>query len=246
MKHINKKEAPSAFQNWKNSHRSGSGLTLSELYETDISGNNLWEELPSSPIKEDRKEEGVVYYSKQELRVPILEEQGYICCYCNQAIESNPILEHFNPKGIGRYKNQTFDYRNIIISCDGSQKEPKPRDLHCDTNRKKGEELPLSPLQDDIENYFDFTFDGQIIGLTDEAKEVIEKLGLQIEKLRQLRESSIKAILYENPFAEILEFRKKEDALLEKERLQQFENDKFEPFCIAIIKVLENEIINTI
>jgi uncharacterized protein (TIGR02646 family) len=246
MKHIDKKESPENFENWKEKYKSGSEKNLEERYKTDISGNDLWEVLPSSSIKEDRKEEGIIYYSKQELRSSIIVEQGFICCYCNQEVKNDntSVLEHFNPKGLKQYKNQTFDYKNILISCNGGQKDPKPKYSHCDTNRKKGEELPLSPLQTDIEEHFDFTIDGQIIGKTDAGNEIIGKLGLDIFKLEDLRESAIRAIVYENPFDQILEFRSKEDALREKKRLQQLENKRFEPFCTAIIKVLDNEIIN--
>jgi hypothetical protein len=45
---------------------------------------------------------------------------------------------------------------------------------------------------------------------------MIGKLGLDIFKLEDLRESAIRAIVYENPFDQILEFRSKEDALREK------------------------------
>jgi len=182
-------------------------------------------------------EEGVAYFSKKELRTSIIEEQGSICCYCNQSVENNStsILEHFHPKGLEKYKNQTFDYQNILISCNGGQRDPRPRDLHCDANRNEGEELLLSPLQEDIEDHFDFTVDGQILSLTEDAKE------------ERLRESAIRSYIYENPFEENilnLKFISKEAASKEIKRLQLQNKKRFEPFCMAIIKVLENEILN--
>lgn len=245
MKHIDKKTSPKEFENWKQQYRSGSGKTLQELYESDKSGNDLWSVLPSSPIEEIRREEEFFYYSKQELRLEIIKEQGYICCYCNQEVKDNTtsILEHFKPKGLEKHKKLTFDYQNILISCNGGQKDPKPRELHCDAVRNEGDELLLSPLQEDIENLFDFTKDGQVIGVTDAGKEMVERLGLKIEKLRNLRESAIRAFIYQNPFELELQFLGKEDAKKEIQSLKQLQNGKYEPFCAAIIKVLENEII---
>lgn len=247
MKHIDKKETPENLKNWRENWRArnDNNVKLENLYSQDeMTGNRLWRVLPSSKYTSVGEKR---LYSKEELKENLVDEQGYICCYCNREIRvSDATIEHFKEKGKSEYFDLAFDYNNLLLSCDGYEQEPRPRDVCCNSKRIQNEELRLSPLQNDIENYFDFTFDGQIIGLTDEAKEVIEKLGLKIEKLRQLRESAIKAIVYENPFAPILEleFRTKEEALNEKERLQELENGKFEPFCTAIIKVLENEIIN--
>jgi uncharacterized protein (TIGR02646 family) len=246
MKHIDKKEIPENFKDWKENWRArnDNNVKLEDLYAQDgMTGDRLWRTL-ANPKHTSTGEKRL--YSKSELKEDLIEEQGFICCYCNREITlDDATIEHFKEKGKQENFHLAFDYENLILSCDGYEKIPRPRDTCCNISRIENEGLPLSPLQNNIENYFDFTIDGQIIGKTNEGQDVVKKLGLNISKLEALRKSAIRAILYENPFAEILEFRTKEEALKEKERLQQLENDKFEPFCTAITKVLENEIINS-
>jgi uncharacterized protein (TIGR02646 family) len=245
MKHIDKKESPENLNNWKEnwSARNNENVRLSDLYTQEgMTGNRLWRVLGQS---KQTSTGGKRLYSKEELKEDLIAEQGFICCYCNREITINDAtIEHFKEKGKSEYFDLAFDYDNLLLSCDGYEKNPKPRDICCNTKRPQNSDLPLSPLQTDIEEHFDFTIDGQIIGKTDAGNEMIGKLGLDIFKLEDLRESAIRAIVYENPFDQILEFRSKEDALREKKRLQQLENKRFEPFCTAIIKVLDNEIIN--
>lgn len=60
-------------------------------------------------------------YSKQALKKMLLEEQGYICCYCGKRIELNhhSVIEHLYPKSLD--KEQTFKYSNLLASCDGGK-----------------------------------------------------------------------------------------------------------------------------
>jgi uncharacterized protein (TIGR02646 family) len=245
MKHIDKKGSPENLNNWKEnwSARNDENVKLADLYTQEgMTGDRLWRVL-SNPKHTSTGEKRL--YSKEELKEDLIVEQGFICCYCNREIAINDVtIEHFKEKGKSEYFDLAFDYDNLLLSCDGYEKNPKPRDICCNTKRPQNSNLPLSPLQNDIEEHFDFIIDGQIIGKTDKGNEMIGKLGLDIFKLEALRESAIRAIVYENPFDTILEYRSKEAALEEKQRLQQLENKKFEPFCTAIIKVLENEIIN--
>jgi TIGR02646 family protein len=243
MKKIEKQPSPIEFENWKANFRSNSGKTLEEIYNTEMRGNQLWGMFPSR-VPEDKKELGG--YSKQELRRELLSEQGFICCYCNNVVaEKTSIIEHFYPKGLDN--RQTFEYNNLLISCQGAQKDPKPRDLHCDANRKEGETLSLSPISSNYKciDYFEFTEDGQILGLNDEADDTINKLGLNIDKLVDKRKSYIKDALYENPLDDYRDriYISKETAMQEIAKLKEKRNGKFEPFCSAIIKVLEDEIV---
>ncbi len=242
MKRIIKNTPPAQFEQWKIDFRSGSEQPLETLYLSEtMTGNKLWELFPSAKLADENKIDGFFDYSKEELRTELLKEQGYICCYCNQKIQdSDTVLEHFKPKGL--YLHLTFDYQNILASCQGEQKKPKPREVHCDARRLEGEELPFSPLDTDCERHFDFTIDGQILPLSPQAETFVNKLGLDITKLDDIRASYIKDYVYENPFSK--EFVSVDKAKQKIEELKQMQHASFVPFCIAIIKVLEREILN--
>ncbi|MDF5728863.1 MAG: TIGR02646 family protein [Rhizonema sp. PD38] len=87
MKHIKKSQEPSSLTQWK--QKLGSRTPD-------------WKSF-SQPVKNE------VYQS-------LLQEQGYICCYCSRPISrQNCHIEHFKPKSV--YRNLTFDYTNLIASC---------------------------------------------------------------------------------------------------------------------------------
>lgn len=100
---------------------------------------------------------------KNNVQNVILEEQGYICAYCNRRIhKGDPFndeqlkIEHIEPKSI--YSDKTFDYYNMVGACHGDQRktdneqETLPRSVHCDVKKDKNE-IPkgLFPTNSDIE-----------------------------------------------------------------------------------------------
>jgi uncharacterized protein (TIGR02646 family) len=137
---------------------------------------------------------------KNDVYESLLKEQGFICAYCSRPITRGIChIEHYRPKSV--YKNLTFEYTNLIASCQGED-ERKPRSpVHC--GHKKGawfdEELMISPLDPNCEKYFDFSGSGEIIAADGEkqaaAKTTISKLALDIDKLRRLRRTAIDTTL---------------------------------------------------
>jgi len=78
---------------------------------------------------------------KKALKLSLLEEQGHLCCYCMQRIETDEMkVEHFftqakskksaNPKE----KEAVVNYNNLLASCEGN-KDIKGREKHCDSCR---------------------------------------------------------------------------------------------------------------
>lgn len=145
MRHIQKNPPPQAFEDWKEANRP-----------------TAWGDLMSEPR---HREEGVVYYTKEELRGELLKEQGHLCCYCQQRIENveSTVIEHLfprNPKDEAdkeQGRARMFDYNNLLAACDGgsmANRERPPRTKsfpqYCD-KRKDEDLLPLSPLQPDVE-----------------------------------------------------------------------------------------------
>jgi len=53
---------------------------------------------------------------KQTLKDRLLQEQGYLCCYCMQRISSESMrMEHFRCQA--RYPEQQLDYENLLAVC---------------------------------------------------------------------------------------------------------------------------------
>ncbi|MBF2063549.1 MAG: TIGR02646 family protein [Calothrix sp. C42_A2020_038] len=137
---------------------------------------------------------------KNDVYQSLLKEQGFICAYCSRPITRNDChIEHFRPKSV--YKELTFEYTNLIASCQGED-EKKPRTpVHC--GHKKGawfdEELMISPLDPNCETYFKYSGSGEIIAADGDkqaaAKTTITKLALDIDKLRRLRRTAIDTVI---------------------------------------------------
>lgn len=78
-----------------------------------------------------------------DLRQSLLEEQGYICCYCQQKVKrvldentKKPLMttEHFIPKK-GKFKDESkqLDYNNLLAACLGNKDSKKEN--HCDSSK---------------------------------------------------------------------------------------------------------------
>lgn len=69
------------------------------------------------------------FREKNILRKQLLEEQGYICCYCMGRIgEHNSKIEHFQSQS--GFRKRQIDYANLFVSCKGGE---GTKMQHCDT-----------------------------------------------------------------------------------------------------------------
>jgi len=183
MKHIVKGASPEDFERWK-----------AENQFTN------WDSFPGKLPPEDRREEGVTYYSKIELREALLEEQGYTCCYCEKEISNDhktTAIEHIEPREGDTQTERIFDYLNLILSCNGGEKDPPPKELHCDA-AKSNKSIPFSPLDKRCKHEITFTINGKILGLTEDATQTIKVLNLDIIKLKNARKDAISGYIYED------------------------------------------------
>ena len=116
MIHIDKnktdgsKEAAEKLKDWKDNYISPSEQRLDVLCKTSAV-KSLWELL-------DRGES----YNKEKLRKDLHAEQHGVCCYCvcgvkNETAQS--VIEHFKDKSCNPCEN-TYDYANLILSCNGN------------------------------------------------------------------------------------------------------------------------------
>ncbi|MBP0019270.1 MAG: TIGR02646 family protein [Cyanobacteria bacterium SBLK] len=160
MKRIRKQKAPNSFTEWK---------LKNKAKQTNYSYDNF-----QNP-------------EKREVHESLLQEQGYICCYCCGRIRlDNSHIEHL--------KSQTdnpeldLDYHNMLASCGSQQRFPE----YCG-NQKGDRKIPITPLQDRCEESFEFLRDGRIRPLKtkpereQEVNETIETLNLNHPEIREGR-----------------------------------------------------------
>ncbi len=171
---------------------------------------------------------------KSEVKRTLIQEQGYICCYCECRINTNDShIEHFRPQSDPSV--DPLDFSNLICSCLKDKVAGDP--LHCGhlKNNWFDSILLISPLDASCETKFRYKSDGSISPADPDdqsAKETIDRLGLDIPKLRAMRKQAIAQFTdIENPFkpSELQEFVTK--------YLQQDSQGKFSQFW-TIIKYL--------
>lgn len=212
MKYINKNQPPDSFLKWKNSE------------------NENWQPTWDNFQKPE----------KASVHNSLLKEQGFICCYCQQRITiKNSHIEHFKPRN--QYPDLTLDYNNLIASCQGECETIPLIPVHC--GHKKGEwyqeNLMVSPLENDCSNFFRYTEDGQILPTTipnkeAAAKTTIEKLDLNIDKLRKMRSKAIEGCL-----EDIENLKKSQIKKLIDYFAKPNENDEYEQCVSTIIYILK-------
>lgn len=215
MKYIAKAPEPDFFTDWKNNDK---------MYQRDRPN---WNRLTSD--------------EKNEIRKALIEEQGFICCYCGTRVAvDDSHVEHFRPKN--KYPELQLEYNNLLCPCQLELKKVQSR--HCG-NAKGGwfnENLTVSPLDAECESRFEYLDEGSIQpsdGNDEGAKATIKHLAFNIEKLRELRQSAIAAALED---IDILE----EKAIQEQIEFYSQRNpvdQKYTPFCSAIKSVLSSLLI---
>ena len=199
MKQILKGVEPDAFSTWKD--------------EDPMSHRPRWNRVPAD--------------IKKLILQALIQEQGFICCYCESAVTlENSHVEHFRPKK--KFQDRQLEYENLLCSCQRELAKGEPR--HC--GYKKGswfdENFLISPLDPHCEQKFLFTGGGEVYPRLEgdrAAEATIQKLGLNLPKLQALRSAAIDA-LCDLPQEEIIRL------------LQRTEDGRYLNYYSAISQVL--------
>ncbi|WP_044415677.1 retron system putative HNH endonuclease [Halarcobacter anaerophilus] len=142
MKYIQKTDEPEFF--------TVDTKELRKRVKTELNKSEIWES----------------YKEKKVLKKYILEnEQNWLCGYCESKVTLDDAhLEHIKPKSMD-YENLTFDYRNLMVSCNGKCHTESSVPLTC--GHKKGDNFEedkfLNPtIIQNIRDYFVYTDNGYI------------------------------------------------------------------------------------
>ncbi len=169
MKYIEKEDEPSAFTDWKSLANEDWQPTY-----TDLPGDI------KAPVKR-----------------ALANEQGSICCYCERRLtDVDSHIEHFRPQSDPAV--DPLDFNNMLCSCQNRLKKGEPR--HCGNLKEDwfDKDLLISPLNPGCETFFAYSADGEIRPanqIDEAAKTTIMKLGLNIDKLIDLRKNAIAPFL---------------------------------------------------
>mgnify|MGYP003522154302 CR=1 FL=1 len=130
--------------------------------------------------------------AKDATKKALMEEQGYICCYCERKLEENDShIEHFKPKGNLKYSSLSLEYTNLHLSCSGYRNQKD-----CCGHKKKDwfdEELTISPLEDNVDNLFEYSIDGHIMAASNNKRAIstIDNLDLDSFNLQRQRKITL-------------------------------------------------------
>jgi len=212
MRFIQKGASPQSFEDWKNQ------------------ANEYWQ-----PSWDDFQNP-----EKEKVKETLLEEQGYICCYCGMRIENDPHteIEHVKPRSkcVGDEAYKALEFNNFLASCNGSTMDPKPREVHC--NNARGDQvLAVSPLTVGCEENFAYTLDGDVISAKNdgEVKNLINAvLNLNAKKIRGFRDKLVKGLAADFSDKDV------DEVVEEIEALSQKNNGRLKPMCFVSISYLEN------
>jgi len=183
LKKIIKHSSPKGFEEWKR-----------------FRNPTNWNQLDGNPVPEINRNDNFKYYSKHELRAKLLLETNNLCCYCECKIENSPLLskvEHVQPKQGIQNQHLLFDYSNLLISCNGGERDPKPKEIHCDAH-KNDSVIPLTPFDDRVESEIGYKINGAVVGFSEDAIETIKILNLDVSKLRNSRRNKISGFIFED------------------------------------------------
>lgn len=166
MKHIDKNnyQAPPSYDAELKAAQLDEGSIIGGAY-SGLTGDELFERVKQ-------------LHSYNVMKSKLLQDQGYVCCYCNRSIPAKGVpTEHVAPKST--HRGLVGEYKNLLVACEGGQHIPTtvpagtPQfrrlsyPLHCDQS-KGNQEIPISPLSPDCEYKVSYNpLNGEVYGDTD-------------------------------------------------------------------------------
>ena len=184
------------------------------------------------------------YSDKDKLRESLLEEQGYICCYCMRRIMMGQMkIEHWKPQS--KYTCLQLDYKNLLGACKGNE-GARLHKQHCDT--KKGQaEIIINPTEENqnCESLIIYRSTGEIYSPNESINYDLDKtLNLNLDSLVTKRKNELDLIF------ELLK-KKFPDRIWDQIYLQELinqlsaknEDEVYSEYCQVAISYLQSQVI---
>lgn len=184
--------------------------------------------------KEFRATPGVDFEAIPELKEALLNEQGYICCYCMNGIkDDNMKVEHYKPWS--KFPELKMDYANLFAACTGDF----CADKHCDT-RKANTILIIHPAdhRNNCEEVIAYSTSGRLTYHADYKADIEETLNLNNSVLVSNRKEALFGA------ATALQKLGYNKATIKKQiELYRNKNSKgkFQPYCNSVLWLLNKK-----
>lgn len=130
--------------------------------------------------------------TSSQLRETLLNDQGYICCYCQRRIPEEKLpkskIEHF--KCQDKNKELQLKFYNLFIACNGQIGSVET----CDTAKHNDDLYGINLLDVNLSDKIKYTKNGVIYSDIPNINKDLELLNLNDQNLKLARESICKAI----------------------------------------------------
>jgi len=179
VKKINKGNEPKTLTNYR-----------SAILKKDSTSENIYNDFPN------KTKAGCNDSDVGNLRKQLLEEQGYLCCYCMSRINCDTSkIEHFKDQSANR--DLQIDYQNLFIACEGNEGHTK-KQTHCDTF-KGANALNHINLLSEVENKIKYQLSEGMIYSDDSNidMEINAVLNLNVKLLKNNRKQAISQFITE-------------------------------------------------
>ena len=135
------------------------------------------------------------YAEKDDLRKVLLEEQGYICCYCMSRIQTptqdKMKIEHWQAQS--KFPDSELLYENLFASCRGNEWS-NSKEYHCDLSKSENI-ISLNPTDKTMMSEIIFSRNGLInINNSNLQKEIDDIFNLNKDILKTQRISVYKGV----------------------------------------------------
>lgn len=174
------------------------------------------------------------YERTSELAEALLNEQKYVCAYCETRISlEKSRIEHIKARSI--YPDLQLDYTNMVICCEGGTKNGE---IHCD-NAKGNKEVSFDLFGDALFESISYSVSGEIKSSnSDWSREINDVLNLNTTLIKRNRVQAFKAIQSNLRGLSLTEKRRSIKAY--KDKIKQGDAEgKYPPYGSYILYMLE-------
>lgn len=131
---------------------------------------------------------------KDCIRKSLLTEQGYLCAYCMQRIDTDSMkVEHWHARS--PHPEEQLAYRNMLGCCSGNEGAPRAKQ-HCDT-RKEDSTVSFNPANSTHHDRMAIRYAGDGTVRSGNAQfdsEINDVLNLNWARLKSNRKETWKAV----------------------------------------------------
>ncbi|WP_372521211.1 retron system putative HNH endonuclease [Mesoflavibacter sp.] len=185
--------------------------------------------------------------TKNELRESLINEQGYVCCYCLKRIPENKAdlhhtkIEHF--KCQENYAVLDLEYTNLHLACKGNEGQSEKLQT-CDTAKANKDIISFSLIDNSLNGNIHYAKDGTVFSEQDNIeKEINEILQLNNDQnIKKTRASILKGV---SESIRILQSKGRLTKNVLERELQYWQdrnNNKHRPFYPVAVQYLEKKI----